>query len=581
MPGGTVDFTEGTDSTPFYIFPMYSLADCTTTNINQLMDMLYRPVYWYGNNYRPTVDYSYSIGQPPTVLRWRQDRHDPAQPMEVVRRRDRDLARPHVLDERAQGQPGDGMVRLRTGALPRPSDQLLGARPPTFVMHFNKAYNPEYVLYNVLSQLTPLPLAWDRTSLSQPAPRSGNGDLPDTTRAGAAGIYKFLDREAKKLGSWTSSPLWRVVDGPFKLQSFKGTGEVTLVPNPSYSGSPKPTISKLVELPYATDAASYIALRSGGPSAVTVANIPSQYAPAIPTLTAEGYDLNRAASYSFNYFPLNFNSSATSSPGGEPVRYIFRQAYFRRAFQHLVDQQGWITAFFLGSANPTCGPIPLAPPSPLVNAAAASARPCAFSVAAARQLLTANGWNVVPGETTTCVKPGTGAGECGAGINTGEGISFNVDYLSGVVSVHDEMKDLAAQAKRVGINLSLTTHPSDTVVGAAVPCTPKQATCKWQAENWGAGWVYGPAYLPTGEQLYNPGAAGNAGSYSDPKMTRLIQATVAGPAASEATALTEYDKYAEQQVPVVFGPTQIGTYSEMPGLWSRRTSAAIQPTRWA
>ena len=55
--------------------------------------------------------------------------------------------------------------------------------------------------------------------------------------------------------------------------------------------------------------------------------------------------------------------------------------------------------------------------------------------------------------------------------------------------------------------------------------------------------------------------AGAVGRYSDPKMTRLIEATVTGPAASEATALTEYEKYAEQQLPVVFGPTQIGTYS--------------------
>ena len=81
--------------------------------------------------------------------------------------------------------------------------------------------------------------------------------------------------------------------------------------------------------------------------------------------------------------------------------------------------------------------------------------------------------------------------------------------------------------------------------------------------------------------MYYPGAAGNAGSYSDPKMTQLIQATITGPAGSEATALTEYEKYAGQQLPVVFGPTQIGSYSPMPGLWSRRTSAAMQPTRWA
>jgi peptide/nickel transport system substrate-binding protein len=562
VPGGTVYFTEGTGSAPYYIFPMYNFAaDCTTTNVNQLIDMLYRPLYWYGNNYRPTVDYSYSIGQPPTFSDDNKTvtiHLNPWQWSDGESVTSRDLVFwMNVL----KASPATEWCGYVPGYFPDLVTSYSAPNPTTFVMHFNRAYNPEYALYSVLSQLTPLPLAWDRTSLSQPAPTSDNGHLPDTTKAGAAAIYKFLDREANKLGSWTTSPLWKVVDGPFELQSFTSTGEVTLVPNPSYSGSPKPTISKLVELPYASDDAAYIALRSGGPSAVTVANLPSEYAPAIPTLTAEGYDLNQAASYSFNYFPLNLNSSATTSPGGEPVRYIFRQTYFRRAFQHLVDQQGWITAFFLGSANPTCGPIPLAPPSPLVNAAAVSASPCAFSVAAAGQLLTANGWNVVPGGQTTCVKPGPGAGECGAGIKAGEGISFNVDYLSGVVSVQDEMKDLAAQAKRVGIKLSLTTHPFNTVIGAAFPCTPKQATCKWQAENWGAGWIYGPAYLPTGEQLYNPGSAANAGSYSDPKMTQLIQATVTGPAASEATALTEYDNYAERQLPVVFGPTQIGTYN--------------------
>jgi hypothetical protein len=43
-------------------------------------------------------------------------------------------------------------------------------------------------------------------------------------------------------------------------------------------------------------------------------------------------------------------------------------------------------------------------------------------------------------------------------------------------------------------------------------------------------------------------------------MTQLIRATTTVPAGSEATALTAYENYAEQQLPVVFGPTQIGTY---------------------
>ena len=58
-------FTQIPEQEPNYIFPLYSPQVCGTQNINQLMYMLYRPLYWYGNNYRPTIDYDYSIGQRP------------------------------------------------------------------------------------------------------------------------------------------------------------------------------------------------------------------------------------------------------------------------------------------------------------------------------------------------------------------------------------------------------------------------------------------------------------------------------------------------------------------------------------
>jgi peptide/nickel transport system substrate-binding protein len=420
-------------------------------------------------------------------------------------------------------------------------------------MHFYKAYNPEWVLYSELSQLTPIPLAWDRTSLSQSAPTSDNGHLPDTSKSGAAAVYKFLDSQSKDLGSWASSPLWSVVDGPFKLQNYNSSGQATFVPNADYSGSPKATIGKFVELPFTSEAAIYNDMRSSGPSALTVANLPSQYAPQDATLEAAGYTLNKAASYSFNYFPLNFNNP-TMGP-------VFRQLYFRQALQHLVDQDGWISAFLDHTATPTYGPIPLAPPSPLVDTSSIATNPYPFSVSAANSLLTANGWKVVPGGTTTCAKPGTAPGDCGAGIKSGEQISFNIDYESGVVAVQDEMNDLASEAKKVGIAINLTTHPFATVISTATACKPSQPACKWQAQNWGAGWIYGPSYLPTGEQLYGAGAVANYGSYDDPTTSKLIEQTITGPAASEANALTTYAKNIEQQLPVVFGPTSIGSYA--------------------
>ena len=68
-----------------------------------------------------------------------------------------------------------------------------------------------------------MPLAWDRTSLSQPAPTSDNGHLPDAGgKASAQAVYKFLDAESKKLASWSTSPLWSVVDGPMTISGKLG-----------------------------------------------------------------------------------------------------------------------------------------------------------------------------------------------------------------------------------------------------------------------------------------------------------------------------------------------------------------------
>ena len=417
--------------------------------------------------------------------------------------------------------------------------------------------------YNILSQLTPIPLAWDRTSLSGCSTMcSVPTSFPDTTKAGAAAVYHFLDTQGKNSAGWSSSPLWRIVDGPFRLQSFTSSGQVTLVPNTTYSGTPKPTISKFVELPFTSEAAIYNTIRSAGPSGVTIGTIPPQYAPQIPALESMGYQDNKAGYYGFNYFPINYNSSAKTSPGGEPVRYVFKQVYFREAIQHLIDQEGWIKAYLDNTASPTCGPIPITPPSPLVSTSAISFAPCTYSVSSASKLLSSNGWKVAPGGTTTCQNPSL----CGPGISKGEGISFNIDYLSGVVSTQDEMNQVAANAKRIGVNISLTTHPFASVISAAVPCTPSQATCKWAAENWGAGWIYAPDYLPTGEWGFNPAAAANAGSYSDAKMTSLITATITGPLSNENKALTTFANYAGQQVPMIYGPTSLGTYGAGAGI---------------
>jgi len=549
--GGTVYYTEGPSAPPNYIFPMTSAQVCGTNNISQLQAMLFRPLYWYGNNYSPTLDYDYSVGQPPAFSNGDKTVTIKLKPWKWSNGESVTSRQVAFWINLYKADPAKNYCGYVPGYFP---DNVTGVQTPdpqTVVLQLNRSYNPEWFTYNELSQIYPLPLAWDRTSLSQPAPTSEHGRLPDATKAGAESVYKFLDAQSKSLGTWGSSPLWSVVDGPFKLKGFTSTGQVTLVPNPSYSGAPKPTISSLVEQPFTSDTAIFNQIRSAGPQGLTIANLPSQYAPQIAAVQGEGYDYNRAASYSINYFPLNLNNPRVGP--------IFRQLYFRQAFQHLIDQQGWVNAFLHNTAIPTYGPIPSSPPSPLASIDV-SLNPFPFSTSAASQLLSSHGWKVVSGGTTTCQHPGTAADECGAGIAAGEGISFNLDYQAGVATLASEMNDLAAQAKRVGINLQLTTHPFDNVISTAVACQPTQPACSWTAENWGAGWIYAPDFLPTGESLYAPGAVANYGSFNDAGATRLIIQTITGSAAQEKQALANYARYMEQHVPVVYGPTSIGTY---------------------
>jgi peptide/nickel transport system substrate-binding protein len=173
--------------------------------------------------------------------------------------------------------------------------------------------------------------------------------------------------------------------------------------------------------------------------------------------------------------------------------------------------------------------------------------PYPFSVSAAQQLLSSHGWKVAPGGTTTCQNPSL----CGAGISKGEGIAFNIDYASGTVAVQDEMNDLAGQARKVGININLTSHPFATVIGTAVACQPTQADLQVAGRELGGGLDLRPVLSAHREQLYAPGAVANYGSYSDPSTTKLIQGVTT---ASDATQeLTAYAKNVEQMEPVVFG----------------------------
>ncbi len=549
LKGGTVTFAEAPAAPPNYIFPMYSAQYCGLSNSVGLNDLLYRPLYWFGNNYKATIDYNVSVGQKPAFSNAGKTvtihlNHYMWSNGEQVSARDI-VFYLNVL----KADPAKEWCLYSPGRFPDNVVSYKALNTTTVQLTFNKAYNPTWLIYNELAEIYPMPLAWDKTSFAGTTPSPSASNAPDLVKSSAARVYDFLNTQSQKIADWGSSPLWSIVDGPWKVQSTTSNGGVTFIPNTHYTGPVKPTISKFVEVPFTSESALVNQIKSQGPSSLTIGYIPQQYQPLTSSFKSQGYDVNMASTYQTFYFPLNQNNP-TVGP-------IFRQLYFRQALQHLVDQNGWIKSILHNTAVPNFGPVPPTPSSPLVKVDAGSA-PYPFSVSAASKLLKDNGWKVVPGGASSCVKPGSGAGECGAGVKQGQQISFNLDFVSGVVAIANEMQDLQSQASKVGIKINLSTHPYNEIAQAAAKCTPTQAACKWTAENYGGGWLY--YNYPTGENLFASTAVSNYGSYDNPEMDRKIAATITAPQSQEAQAMQQYVNFTERQVPVLWMPASVGAW---------------------
>lgn len=562
IQGGTAYFAEAPQAAPTYIFPFVNAENCTTVNFGQLFQLMYRPLYWYGNDNSPKIDYNYSIGNAPVFSNGNKTvtvtlKHYVWSDGETVSSRDIQFWMNMMFTDK------ENWCDYTHGYFPDNVASVSYPNSTTFVLHLKRGYNPTWFTYNELSQITPMPIAWDRTSLTAAAPSPTAANLPDMTPTGVNNVYNFLNcqagdqvtcpkgTKAPSTTTYPTSPLWSIVDGPWKLSGFTSTGEVTFVPNPTYSGSPKPTISKFVELPFTDDAATLNEIKSGGPKALQVVELADENIPQLGSIESEGYNAANFTSSSIAYFPLNLHN-----PTWGPV---FSQVYFRQAMAHLVDQEGWIKKIFSGLAAPDYGPVPSAPANPFADKMEQT-NPYPFSPADAAQLLKAHGWtDVGPGETAVC----SNANLCAPGDPKAKGmkLSFNFDYASGVTTIDEEVQDLASQAAQVGMKLQLTTHPFAQVAGAAYDCgtngqyKPSQPECKWTVEDWGAGWVFAPDYEPTGESIFYTGAAANYEGYDNAKNDALIAATTT---ASNNQALYTWENYMIAQAPVVFIPVATG-----------------------
>ena len=79
--------------------------------------------------------------------------------------------------------------------------------------------SPDFFADDVLNNVQLIPQhAWDKESAS-----GAVGDYDQTT-AGAKAVYSFLQKQGSQIATFTTNPLWKVVDGPWTLSQFNSDG---------------------------------------------------------------------------------------------------------------------------------------------------------------------------------------------------------------------------------------------------------------------------------------------------------------------------------------------------------------------
>jgi peptide/nickel transport system substrate-binding protein len=535
---GTITFAEAPGASPNYIFPYMGCQYFSVSTINQFDELMTRPLYWFGLGGSSAVVPSLSLGDQPvftnsnrtvtiTMKDWKFADGQSVNPQSVMFFLNMYKADPKSY---CGYNPGYGIP-----------DQVASAYPKanTVVINFKTSVNPGWILYNYLSEITPMPDSWDRTANATSAGCATGTFGAAATNTACKSVEAYLDAQSAKTSTYTDAMWQGGDDGPWTLTAFDNLGNATFKPNSAYSGPQKAQVSTVKLVSYTSTQAVQNDLEAGklsigfvDPSVLT-APAPSPGTPGPNLASIAGtYKLVTGPLWDFNYAPFNFSAA-------DPKVAAVDQLYIRQALQMAVDQTGVITNVDKGYGFPIYSPLPPHTPASLSGPVP---NPYPFNLTAAKALLTSHGWKMVGG-VMTCERPGTGATECGQGITAGYTLNFKIVWASGTPALDKTFTAEIADWNTIGIHFAQSTEPFNNVIK---DCS---GGAGYEICSWGGGWVYAPDYYPSGETLFAPSGGFNVGTYNDAHMTQLIQATTFGTA-----DLTAYASYAAQQLPVLYEP---------------------------
>ncbi len=538
---GTIIAAEGATANPNYIFPYANCNVFSVANMNQFQMLMYRPLYWFGLGASTAYVPSLSVANTPVASNGGKTYTINLKGWKFADGQTVDANSVMFFLNMFEAVPGDYCGYNPGFGIP---DQVASASGSgnTVTITFKTAVNANWILYNYLSNITPMPTAWADAAGGAACVTGAFGD--SATNAACAKDYKYLDNLSNDTSTWTNSTWEAGTDGPWKLQSDDVLGNETFVPNPTYSGPQKAQVAKFELRAYTSTTAEETDLQNKAiqlgyvdPSDLPGnAPAPGKVGPNVSGI-ANNYNLTTGSVWGINYIALQYQVSGYNNDAVRDAE--MSQLYIRQALQYGIDQPAIISSIDKNYGDPICSPE--APNTPKVIAPTVA---CAynFSVSKALALFKSHGWKL-EGGYQVC----TTASKCGTGIPAGSKVTFDYSYLSAAASpaaarvAHIEMDAW----KQIGFNIVGDPQGFNT----AVKICRTVDMCSW-----GGGWTYDPNYYPSGETLFSSTGGFNVGNYSDPKMDALIKAEDFGTA-----PLSGYLSYAATQLPDLWQPEGTGT----------------------
>ena len=563
---------------PTYILPFAPASEASRSNLTYFQSPMYRPLYVVGKGPLLGVQYDISPANAPafsngnttitiSMKGWRFSNNEVIDGRSVVFFFNLWRAAPSLFYDSLAGSISPDKIASVTA-----SDLAVTITTSVPVQ-------PDWFVHNVLARVTPLPQAWDRTSLTNAAgsalcssnltsyvtatarAKCGSPARPVVGRA-ESGVVKFLRSRATDYSTYVATdPIWSVTSGPWRLSSYdiRHAAPVVLVPSALYSGPLAAPVAQLRLFPFSTIEGERLALQNGtldvGYLAATDVIPPTGAYPNGRIILKSLRD-RVVARYSpvwhSTFALVNFNATTGSNP-------LLRQLYFRQALQSSIDQSSLITGLYGRAAYPNWSAVPIQPSSVFSTGLS---NPYPFNVVRAKKYLTDNGWTVPTRGVATCTKDGG----CGAGVIKGARAEFSYTYFAGVPLTEQRLILERTSWARIGIQVNLIAIPK--IDRITRECASGSKGTSWQVCEL-APWAYFPDTYPSGETLFGSTAVTNIGRYSDATMDAIVAATTRG----TESLVTRYTAFSAAQLPVIYQPNQ-GTIVA----WSKRMKAAIGPS---